>query len=691
MRPQRASRHSFAAASVANAVILAVGLWLSTGALGQTPSGADPESTSDPKGSTQTTQTTQDVESDERPNYGGAPNTALPYRHFRQPYFRFFMDPLEYRATGYDEVVEGDTIRIGFLAPLGKAPDSDLGVEMLEGTTLAIEEANREGGLNGTPFGLVIREDNGLWGASSNEMVAFKHEDDALAVIGSIDGATTHIALRVALKTGTLMINTGSTDPTLTETKIPWLLRSMADDRQQGYALAAHIFGELGLQKVAALRVNDRFGRVGIMEFRDAARRLKKPLMVELRWNREEREFDRQLDRIAQLEPEALVLWGNAEDTAAVVKEVRRRGLQFAIFGCDRLATNAFLNAAGAAAEGVTAAASYDPTRDDPALSTFTSAYLARFEHPPGTFAAHAYDGTRILLDAIQKAGRNRVRIRDEVYELREYEGVTGRIEFDPTLNDVGPVYLATVREGTLTYREADFSAADANQPQSRVVDSPSDSESRAPITPYRTLSQSPPVLRAGALAPVAPERGALRIGAFVPFDSRGQAALRGIRAALEADARCHPQSDAIELIVSDAGGPWGRNSTELVQMVFDTEVLAVIGSTERRGSHLAAMVAAKAHLPVVALCPEDPTITQALVPWVYNLAEASVAIEDCPDSLLGYDAMALIAQQLRQGNKDRRSLRNAIAELETYEGRSGTFRFDPLGNRVEAFVEREP
>ena len=36
------------------------------------------------------------------------------------------------------------------------------------------------------------------------------------------------------------------------ETNIPWLLRCMADDRQQGYALAHHIYKEAGIEKVAA-------------------------------------------------------------------------------------------------------------------------------------------------------------------------------------------------------------------------------------------------------------------------------------------------------------------------------------------------------------------------------------------------------------------------------------------------------
>ena len=42
-----------------------------------------------------------------------------------------------------------------------------------------------------------------------------------LAFIGTIDGDATHVALRVALKIETFMVNCSDPDPSLTETQIP--------------------------------------------------------------------------------------------------------------------------------------------------------------------------------------------------------------------------------------------------------------------------------------------------------------------------------------------------------------------------------------------------------------------------------------------------------------------------------------
>ncbi len=618
------------------------------------------------------------------PVYGKTPDMVIPYRSFVDPYTRFFQEILPFRGVIDDKqhVVAGEPIRIGFFAPLGDAPDGDLGQEMLDAVTLAIEQANAAGGYQGRPFELVKRADSGLWGASSNEMVAFKYEDDVVAVIGSIDGGNTHIALRVALKVQLAMVNTATTDPTLTETNIPWLLRCMADARQQGYALAHHIFVECGIEKVAMLRVNNRFGRMGIGEFRDAARRLKHPLRVEMRWEPRRHDFDLQLDRIAQTEPEAIVLWGDARDCAAVVREIRRRNMPVRIFGCDRLVSSTFLELAGGAAEGVVAVATHDPTRADPKLTEFVEAYKARFQREPETFAAHAYDGANILLTAIAKVGPSRFAIRDALYDFTNFDGVTGPIEFDTTLNDIGPVYIATVRNGAFVYRPAEFTKAALN--------------SDAPA-PYRSLAQSAPTAR----TPVRQSdtvRETYRVGCYLPLDAGGEAALRGIRMALAEDAAHHPDAMPIELLVRDsragkATEGWGENTGALTDLVLSDEVLAVIGSTERRGTHLAEMLAAKFHFPVLSLCPSDATITQIPLPWVFQVASDSIGIDPGfarrfsekysigPDrhAAWGYDAGAVVATNIRRGARDRVSLRNALAS-----GSEETpfCRFDALGNR---------
>ncbi|MFQ5490174.1 MAG: ABC transporter substrate-binding protein [Phycisphaerae bacterium] len=622
------------------------------------------------------------------PRYGRTPDAVIPFRSFHEPYTRFFQRVMEFRGARPAEtpVDTSEKVRIGFFGPLEDAPDADLGQQMLEGVRLAVEQSNAAGGYHGTSFELVIRPDTGLWGSSSNEMVAMRYEDDVLGVIGSVDGANTHIALRAALKIKMPMVNTATTDPTLTETNVPWLIRCMADDRQQGYALAYHIFKECGLTNVAALRVNDRFGRTGIAEFRDAARRLRHPLRVELRWEPGDRDFTTQLERIAAADCEAIVLWGNASDAAAVVREIRRRKMPVRVFGCDRLASRAFLEQAGEAADGVVAVGTNDPTPDDARTRAFAKAYRARFGHDADAFAAHAYDGANILIGAIRQAGPNRIAIRDALFDLRHYDGVTGPIEFDTTLNDVGPVYIVTVHGDDVLYRQATFT-----------------STARAPGQPSfdRALVQSPPRARSAARDAELP-RGPFRVGCYVPHDRAGLDAVRGIRLALGDDRTRHKDQPAIELVVRDIQGNWGDDTAALAQLAMDRQMLAIIGSTERRGTHLAEMLAAKFHFPVVTLCDSDVTITKIPLPWIFCIAPAGLptaasfgrrfqeryGLEAGPFAVLGYDAGSLLADQIRAGAHGRLALRNKLAASGWRQGVSGTFRFDALGNRMDRVQE---
>jgi len=59
------------------------------------------------------------------------------------------------------------------------------------------------------------------------------------------------------------------------------------------------------------------------------------------------------------------------------------------------------------------------------------------------------------LLESICRAGLNRARIHDALAQVYEYDGVTGRMVFDPNQKNVSPMYLGTVRDGKITYRVA--------------------------------------------------------------------------------------------------------------------------------------------------------------------------------------------------------------------------------------------
>ena len=104
-------------------------------------------------------------------------------------------------------------------------------------------------------------------------------------------------------------MNSASTDPTIPETIIPWYFTDIQDDRVQGYTLARHIYDELGLKRVAILRVNDRYGRFGVLKFRDASRRLGHPVVIEQKFMPGDTDFRRQLQVIEDSRVDGIVLW----------------------------------------------------------------------------------------------------------------------------------------------------------------------------------------------------------------------------------------------------------------------------------------------------------------------------------------------------------------------------------------------
>ena len=123
----------------------------------------------------------------------------------------------------------------------------------------------------------MIKNDTGLWGATANEVVALTYEDQCWGIIGTVDGANTHIAIRVALRTDIPIMNVADLDPTLVETRIPWVVRVIPDDRQMTYTIAYYVYKQLGLNNVAILRANNRYGRFGVAQFRKGSIKLGKP------------------------------------------------------------------------------------------------------------------------------------------------------------------------------------------------------------------------------------------------------------------------------------------------------------------------------------------------------------------------------------------------------------------------------
>jgi branched-chain amino acid transport system substrate-binding protein len=393
------------------------------------------------------------AEKDDR--YGGTPDELRPFKGVGEPARRFFVDAPNFRGPGRDAPdPEGLTeVAIGLIAPLhGK--DAAAGRAMQNAVRLALDEANEAGayGDDKLPFRLHVREEGATWGAAGDAAVDLVYEHDAWGLIGGYEDTNSHVLTRVLLKAEVPNLNSAGVDPTITEHNIPWLMRVRPDDRQTCYRLARKVFEEDGRTRVVLFRANSRYGRTGTKEFKDAARRIHKPVLLETRFVGVDGDWAARMERIKQLRPDAIVVWGRPAATGAAVKAVRDAGIDCAIYGPDRVAAPEFLKVAGKAADGFVFTYPMNPNAKHDAWLRFRDRYRERFGEEADATASFTYDATRILVDAIRKAGLNRPRIRDAMYELRTYEGVSGTIRFDPTQNNITPVILGHVENGRFVF-----------------------------------------------------------------------------------------------------------------------------------------------------------------------------------------------------------------------------------------------
>jgi branched-chain amino acid transport system substrate-binding protein len=595
--------------------------------------------------------------------YAGEPADLSPYEKFAKPYDLNYVHPNIYTGSGRDipEPKNLTEVRIGFFGPIEHNPEQAFGLRMLHGAQLAIEEANARGGYGGKPFKLMLHNDYDnwqaktvygedrptdptIWGSASNEVVKMVYDDQDWAIFGSISSESTHIALRVSLKAETPIVNSASTDPTIPETYIPWYFTVLQDDRVQGLTLARHIYTDLGLKRVALLRINSRYGRFGVLKFRDASRRLGHPVVIEQKFMPGDTDFTRALKIIQSSRADAIVLWTDEIPAANILKQMKALGMKQRVFGSYRTLGPELLAEAGDAAEGFQAVFPYDPTRSDPKWLDFNTRFDARFHEKPEQFASLAFDAMNALLDSICKAGLNRARIHDALANIDAYDGVTGHMTFDPNQKNVATMFIGTVHNGAIAYKPASM----------------------------QKLPPAPPA-RAADTAPHQPDRVPYaRVGEErVEFDGPRQSAPATNKPKIIVfgkQATALVETPAIRSTVNEAGKSWqllsvasdqnwGAASTQLVHALMDEHAIAIL-ALDRDAAHLAEQLALKAFVPVVALS-DDKKLTSTNVPWIFRL----------PASTTPTQALQLIQSASANGTSTPDKLRDTLASGASING----------------------
>jgi branched-chain amino acid transport system substrate-binding protein len=106
-----------------------------------------------------------------------------------------------------------------------------------------------------------------------------------------------------------------------------------------------------------------------------------------------------------------------------------------------------FFQIAGDSANGLLlTVAQYDP--NSIGASAFNQSYKKAYARDSEMFAAHAYDGVRIIAKLIAEVGYDGDRIKTALYNVRDYPGVSGMTTFDRNGDVIKNVAIKIAKDG---------------------------------------------------------------------------------------------------------------------------------------------------------------------------------------------------------------------------------------------------
>ena len=346
------------------------------------------------------------------------------------------------------------TIKIGYFGDLS-GPTYNFGQSAVNGVLMAAAQINQDGGINGRRIDVVIEDDRGSPEEAARKTAKLIDQDKVVAIVAGGTSGNSRAAAPKAQSSRIPLISPSSTDPAVTQAG-GYIFRACFVDSFQGEVMATFAANTLKAKKAAILfDFNSPYGR-GLTEFFELSFRKLGGEIVKQSYTQGDSDFKGQLSSIKAAEPDVIYIPGYYGEVARIAKQARAFGLEQPLLGGDGWDAPELWQLGGDALNGSYITTHYSVDDPSPAIQSFVQDYKLRYQNlVPDAHAALAYDATRLLFDAIRRAGTtDSTQLREALAQTKDFEGVTGLISIDAQRNAVKPAVVLKLQDASFIYQE---------------------------------------------------------------------------------------------------------------------------------------------------------------------------------------------------------------------------------------------
>lgn len=340
------------------------------------------------------------------------------------------------------------SVKLGFVTAY-TGPGAAYGVAMKEGVDLAVEEINSNPKTK-VKIDLVTYDTKLVKAEAINAFKKLIEQDKVLAIEGPMTSGEMLAAGPVAQQSKIVAFGTGTTAPGITDIG-DYIFRNAIPGKLAIPVTVKKAHDKLGFKKVAVMYSNNNDQMVGEYKIYEE---LFKQMGVEVvdteTFADKDTDFSAQLTKIQAANPDVIVVAGLYQEGALIVKKAREMGLTQPVIGNNGFNSPAYIKQAGAAADGTLVATPWNPERQTEKAQAFRKAFVAKYGHEPDQFAAQAYDAMYVMHQAVEESGTttDRKKFRDTLAKIKNFEGATGKFEFDDHRDPKMDLSVLEVKDG---------------------------------------------------------------------------------------------------------------------------------------------------------------------------------------------------------------------------------------------------
>jgi branched-chain amino acid transport system substrate-binding protein len=334
-----------------------------------------------------------------------------------------------------------------------------LGKDNENGAIMAVEELNAAGVMiGGKKVTLKLMTEDDAADPKQGTAVAQKLADAKVAgVIGHLNSGTTIPASSIYNEAGIPQISPSATNPKYTRQGFKTAFRLVADDAQLGGTLGRYAVKELKGKSIAVIDDRTAYGQGVAQEFAKAVEAAGGKVVAKEFTTDKATDFNAILTTIKGKGADVVFFGGMDAVAGPMLRQMKSLGINAKFMGGDGICSTELVKLAGdavsdgqvfcAEAGGVEPGSAFEKDQME-----FKKKFKAKFGAEVQVYAPYVYDGVKVMVAAMVKAGSSDpAKYLPVLAATKDFKGVTGSITFDKK-GDIlnGALTLKTVKGGKL-------------------------------------------------------------------------------------------------------------------------------------------------------------------------------------------------------------------------------------------------